>query len=79
MADRIISMRAALQTAIGAAGSTRDWSHITSQIGMFCFSGLSEAQVWNKMDGVGAGTGNGRWRDTHCGLPFLYLGHRWAG
>jgi len=45
MADRIISMRTALQQAIVAAGSTKDWSHITSQIGMFCFSGLSPVQV----------------------------------
>ena len=26
-------------------GSTRDWSHITEQIGMFCFTGLNEEQV----------------------------------
>ena len=45
MADRIISMRAALRQAITEAGSTRDWSHITSQIGMFAFSGLSPEQV----------------------------------
>ena len=30
---------------LAAAGSARDWAHITSQIGMFCYSGLSEAQV----------------------------------
>jgi len=45
MADRIIAMRSALREAIADAGSTRDWSHITSQIGMFCFSGLNPAQV----------------------------------
>ena len=45
MADRIITMRAALRDAIVAAGSTRDWSHITSQIGMFCYSGLQPDQV----------------------------------
>ena len=27
------------------AGSKRNWSHITGQIGMFCFSGLNEPQV----------------------------------
>ena len=26
-------------------GSTRDWSFIQEQIGMFCYSGLSEDQV----------------------------------
>jgi len=45
MADRIISMRDGLVTQLKQAGSTRDWSHITSQIGMFCFSGLTAAQV----------------------------------
>merc|ERR1719291_146296 len=45
MADRIIDMRQALKDALAAAGSTQDWSHITSQIGMFCFSGMSPEQV----------------------------------
>ena len=26
-------------------GSTHDWSHVTKQIGMFCYSGLTQAQV----------------------------------
>ena len=45
MADRIIAMRVALKAGLEKAGSTKDWSHVTSQIGMFCYSGLSEAQV----------------------------------
>lgn len=45
MADRIASMRQALRSTLEAVGSTRDWSHITSQIGMFCFSGLTPEQV----------------------------------
>ena len=45
MADRIIEMREALQSAIVKAGSTKDWGHITSQIGMFCYSGLKPDQV----------------------------------
>jgi len=45
MADRIIRMRAALQTELKNVGSKRNWSHITEQIGMFCFSGLSPEQV----------------------------------
>ena len=45
MADRIISMRAKLVQHLKEAGSTRDWSHITTQIGMFCYSGLTPQQV----------------------------------
>ena len=45
MAKRIISMRAALVENLKKAGSTRDWSHITSQIGMFAYTGLTKAQV----------------------------------
>ena len=26
-------------------GSKRNWSHITDQIGMFCFTGLTQAEV----------------------------------
>jgi len=50
MADRIIGMRAALRDGLSAAGSTRDWSHVTSQIGMFCYSGMSEEQVGRLRD-----------------------------
>ena len=55
MAERIIAMRAALSKALTAAGSTRDWSHVTSQIGMFCFSGMcadrmrSHGVAWGRM------------------------------
>jgi aspartate aminotransferase len=45
MADRIITMRDRLVHGLKEAGSTRDWTHITDQIGMFCFSGLSPEQV----------------------------------
>ena len=45
MAGRIIKMRAALQAHLKQAGSTRDWSHVTKQIGMFAFSGLTPEQV----------------------------------
>ena len=45
MAQRIIDMRAVLQEGLKTAGSTLDWSHMTSQIGMFCYSGMSEAEV----------------------------------
>jgi len=45
MADRIISMRIKLVGHLKNMGSKKDWSHITNQIGMFCFTGLSPEQV----------------------------------
>jgi len=41
MADRIIGSRKALVDNLARIGSKRDWSHITNQIGMFAYSGLS--------------------------------------
>ena len=45
MADRIISMRTALRSELEKAGSQKNWQHITDQIGMFCFSGLTPEMV----------------------------------
>jgi len=45
MADRINDMRVQLRGTLEGLGSKQDWSHITSQIGMFCFSGLNKEQV----------------------------------
>jgi len=45
MADRIISMRKKLVDNLKKEGNKQDWRHITDQIGMFCFTGLSEPQV----------------------------------
>jgi len=45
MADRIILMRDLLVQNLKDLGSKRDWTHITNQIGMFCYSGLSGEQV----------------------------------
>lgn len=45
MADRINSMRSALRGSLERAGSDRNWEHITKQIGMFAFSGLSKEEV----------------------------------
>jgi len=45
MADRIISMRTQLRDGLAANGSSRDWKHITDQIGMFAFTGMTPAQV----------------------------------
>jgi aspartate aminotransferase len=45
MADRINTMRTKLQIALAEAGSTKNWDHITKQIGMFAYSGLNKEQV----------------------------------
>ncbi|KAL1969548.1 hypothetical protein VTN77DRAFT_8986 [Rasamsonia byssochlamydoides] len=45
MADRIIEMRALLKKNLEELGSKRDWSHITSQIGMFAYTGLNPEQM----------------------------------
>lgn len=41
---RMNDMRAALRGAIEAKGVKGDWSHITTQIGMFSFTGLTVKQ-----------------------------------
>ncbi|KAI1193381.1 aspartate aminotransferase [Nemania serpens] len=45
MADRIITMRALLKDNLEKLGSSHDWSHITSQIGMFAYTGLDAAAM----------------------------------
>jgi len=45
MADRINEMRNALRSRLEEAGSARSWEHITKQIGMFAYSGLSKDEV----------------------------------
>ncbi|EEC43248.1 aspartate aminotransferase [Phaeodactylum tricornutum CCAP 1055/1] len=45
MADRIHTMRGLLRSNLEQAGSTHNWEHITRQIGMFAYSGLSKDQV----------------------------------
>jgi len=45
MADRIITMRTQLKAGLEREGSTRNWEHITDQIGMFCFTGMTPEQV----------------------------------
>jgi len=44
MSSRINDMRLALRSELEKAGAPGDWSHITSQIGMFSFTGLNQAQ-----------------------------------
>lgn len=45
MADRIITMRALLKGKLEGLGSIHDWRHITRQIGMFAYTGLSAEQM----------------------------------
>lgn len=49
MANRIAHMRELLVAQLKKAGSTRNWSHITRQIGMFCYTGLTEAECQDLM------------------------------
>ena len=42
MADRIITMRETLHGDLYEVGATGTWDHITSQIGMFSYTGLTK-------------------------------------
>jgi len=44
MAGRIISMRQLLKESLKTAGSVKNWDHITNQIGMFSYTGLTGEQ-----------------------------------
>jgi aspartate aminotransferase, mitochondrial len=45
MADRINDMRISLRSKLEESGSNRNWEHITKQIGMFAYSGMSKEEV----------------------------------
>lgn len=45
MSGRIMAMRQALRAKLEARGTPGSWGHITDQIGMFSFTGLTEPQV----------------------------------
>ena len=45
MSGRIIDMRKSLRAKLEKLGTPGTWNHITDQIGMFSFTGLSEKQV----------------------------------
>ncbi|KAF4766077.1 hypothetical protein HAV15_010754 [Penicillium sp. str.  len=45
MSGRILDMRQGLRDRLEKRGTPGSWDHITSQIGMFSFTGLSEEQV----------------------------------
>lgn len=61
MAERIIKMRKTLRFLLEKEVPGRDWSHITSQIGMFSYSGLTVDQVLKLRSEFGVYmTNNGR-------------------
>lgn len=43
VAKRIIDMRVALKAELDKLSTGQDWTHITSQIGMFSYTGLTAA------------------------------------
>lgn len=45
MSGRIAEMRSGLRQRLESKGTPGSWRHITDQIGMFSFTGLTEAQV----------------------------------
>lgn len=45
MSSRIVEMRKALRSKLEAMGTPGTWNHITDQIGMFSFTGLTPTQV----------------------------------
>lgn len=45
MAGRIKSMRTLLRQNLEGLGSKWTWNHITDQIGMFCYSGMTPEMV----------------------------------
>jgi len=45
MSGRIIRMRSLLRSSLEAKGTPGDWSHITRQIGMFSFLGITKEQA----------------------------------
>jgi aspartate aminotransferase len=44
MSTRIVEMRSVLRSALEEKGTPGTWNHITDQIGMFSYTGLTEAQ-----------------------------------
>lgn len=52
MAERIIEMRALLKQNLVSLGSKQNWDHITNQIGMFAYTGLSVEQMNRLADEV---------------------------
>jgi aspartate/tyrosine/aromatic aminotransferase len=50
MADRIADMRLQFRALLEEYHTPGDWSHVTSQIGMFCYTGVSVEQAEHLID-----------------------------
>jgi aspartate aminotransferase len=50
MAGRILRVRGELRSALEKRDPAKDWAFVTSQIGMFSFTGLNPAQVDNMIN-----------------------------
>jgi aspartate aminotransferase len=50
MSDRILEMRSALRKALEVKETPGTWNHVTDQIGMFSFTGLTTPQVERMID-----------------------------
>merc|ERR1712066_974755 len=50
MADRILEVRSLLRKGLEDKGTPGTWHHITDQIGMFSFTGLTESQCQRLID-----------------------------
>jgi aspartate/tyrosine/aromatic aminotransferase len=50
MADRILEVRAGLRKGLEDKGTPGTWNHVTDQIGMFSYTGLSEKQCVSLMN-----------------------------
>ena len=55
MSSRIIQMRAALRDRLVKLGTPGTWDHITQQIGMFSFTGLTREWTEGPARGLGSG------------------------
>jgi aromatic-amino-acid transaminase len=45
MRERVKAMRVALRSGLEQAGAPGDWSHVTTQVGLFSYSGLTVDQM----------------------------------
>lgn len=45
MSSRMAEMRSGLVAKLKALGNEHDWSHVTSQIGMFAYTGMTKDMV----------------------------------
>ena len=78
MSSRIISMREALRDRLVKLGTPGTWDHITAQIGMFSFTGLTRELQGDKAKSWGRGVvGSAGMGVISVGL--LWQEGRWFG